>query len=192
MLNRNFFFEQTKLTLFSGKFNQTQVDGLSAILDEWETNHSKKDDRWLAYMLATTHHETDRTIKGIEEYGKGKNKPYGRNIKQNGTKYFDTTNLFYGRGFVQLTWYENYQKAGKKLGLDLIKKPELVLEIKNATKILFNGMMDGWFTGKKLSDYFNPAKEQWLNARKIINGKDKRELIAAYGKQYYAAISYTT
>ena len=191
MLNRNFFFEQTKLTLFSGKFNQTQVNGLTAILDEWETNHSKKDDRWLAYMLATTHHETDRTIKGIEEYGKGKTKPYGKNIKQDGTKYFDTTNLFYGRGFVQLTWYENYQRAGKKLGLDLIKKPELVLVIKNATKILFNGMMEGWFTGKKLSDYFNPATEQWLNARKIINGKDKRELIAAYGKQYYAAISYT-
>lgn len=39
---------------------QSQVEGLTAILDEWEANHSTKDDRFLAYMLATVHHETDR------------------------------------------------------------------------------------------------------------------------------------
>jgi hypothetical protein len=191
MLNRNFFFEQAKITLFSGKFKQSQVDGLTAILDEWEKNHAKKDDRWLAYMLATTHHETDRTFRGIEEYGKGKNQPYGQNIKQDRTRYFDTANRFYGRGFVQLTWYENYQRAGKKLGLDLINNPELVLEIKNATQILFSGMMEGWFTGKKLSGYFNEQTEDWRNARKIINRLDKADLIADYAKKYYAAISYT-
>ncbi len=191
MLNRNFFFDQTKISLFNGKFNQTQIDGLNAILDEWEKNYSKKDDRWLAYMLATTHHETDRTFRGIEEYGKGKTRPYGKNIKMDKTRYFDTTNLFYGRGFVQLTWYENYQKAGKKLGLDLINKPELVLEIKNATQVLFSGMMEGWFTGRKLSTYFNVTTEDWKNARRIINGTDKADLIAAYAKQYYASISYT-
>ncbi len=192
MLNRNFFFDQTKISLFNGKFNQTQIDGLNAILDEWEKNYSKKDDRWLAYMFATTHHETDRTFRGIEEYGKGKNRPYGKNIKMDRTRYFDTPNLFYGRGFVQLTWYENYQKAGKKLGLDLINKPELVLEIKNATQVLFSGMMEGWFTGRKLSTYFNATIEDWKNARRIINGTDKADLIAAYAKQYYASISYTT
>ncbi len=192
MLNRNFFFEQTKISLFNGKFNQTQLDGLTAILHEWEKNHSKKDDRWLAYMLATTHHETDRTFRGIEEYGKGKTRPYGKNIKMDRTRYHDTLNLFYGRGFVQLTWYENYQKAGKKLGLDLINKPELVLEIKNATQVLFLGMIEGWFTGRKLSSYFNSISEDWRNARKIINGLDKADLISAYAKQYYGAISYTT
>ena len=191
MLNRNFFFDQTKISLFNGKFSQTQIDGLNAILDEWEKNYSKKDDRWLAYMFATTHHETDRTFRGIEEYGKGKNRPYGKNIKMDRTRYFDTPNLFYGRGFVQLTWYENYQKAGKKLGLDLINKPELVLEIKNATQVLFSGMMEGWFTGRKLSTYFNTTTEDWKNARRIINGTDKADLIATYAKQYYASISYT-
>src|SRR5262249_12075507 len=107
------------------------------------------------------------------------------------TKYFDTINLFYGRGFVQLTWYENYQKAGKKLNADFIKKPELVLELKYATPILFAGMFEGWFTGKKLSAYFNQQKEEWRNARRIINGTDKADLIADYGKKYYAAISHT-
>ena len=68
MINRDFFFFNSKKILFNGKFRQSQVDGLNAILNEWEKNYSSKDDRWLAYMLATAHHETDRRIQPIEEY----------------------------------------------------------------------------------------------------------------------------
>ena len=191
MINRDFFFFNSKKILFNGKFRQSQVDGLNAILNEWEKNYSSKDDRWLAYMLATAHHETDRRIQPIEEYGKGKGRPYGKNIKMNGTRYNDTANLFYGRGFVQLTWYENYQKARVKLGLNLIKNPEKTLELSVATKIMFLGMMEGWFTGKKLSQYFNSATEDVYNARRIINGTDKANLIADYAYDYYSCISYT-
>ena len=191
MINRDFFFFNSKKILFNGKFRQSQVDGLNAILNEWEKNYSSKDDRWLAYMLATAHHETDRRMQPIEEYGKGKGRTYGKNIKMNGTRYNDTANLFYGRGFVQLTWYENYQKAGAKLGLNLIKNPEKTLELPVATKIMFLGMMEGWFTGKKLSQYFNSTTEDVYNARRIINGTDKANLIADYAYDYYSCISYT-
>lgn len=192
MINRDFFFFNARKTLFSGKFKQSQVDGLNAILDEWEKNYYDDDDRWLAYMLATAHHETDRRMQPIEEYGKGKGRPYGTNLKMNRTRYFDTNNIFYGRGFVQLTWYENYEKAGKKLGINLIKNPEKALDLKYATKIMFLGMMEGWFTGKKLSDYLNDNKGDVYNARRIINGTDKASLIADYAFDYYASISYTT
>jgi len=192
MINRKFFFDHVRQVLFNGKLSQQQVNGITAILDEWEANHADDDDRWLAYMLATVHHETDRKMAPIEEYGKGKNRPYGRRIKMSGAPYTDTNNLFYGRGFVQLTWYENYQKAGRKLGVDMIKKPELALDLKYATDILFYGMSEGWFTGKKLSDYFQGDKEDWVNARRIINGTDKASLVASYAKLYYSAISYTT
>ncbi|MDQ3063498.1 MAG: hypothetical protein M3R14_11670 [Acidobacteriota bacterium] len=57
---------------------------------------------------------------------------------------------------------------------------------------MFYGMTNGSFTGKKLSDYFNPNKGEWVSARRIINILDKANLIAGYGKQFYAAISYTT
>lgn len=192
MINRDFFFMNARKELFGGKLKQSQVDGLSAILNEWEKNYYVEDDRWLAYMLATAHHETDRRMQPIEEYGKGKGRPYGSNIKMNRTRYFDTDNRFYGRGFVQLTWYENYEKAGKKLGINLIKNPEKSLELKYATQIMFLGMMEGWFTGKKLSDYFNDNKGDVYNARRIINGTDKASLIADYAFSYYASISYTT
>jgi hypothetical protein len=191
MINRKFFFDNAKHVLFDGKMSQGQVNGITAILDEWETNHSTKDDRWLAYMLATAHHETDRTMAPIEEYGKGKKCRYGKRCKMDGKPYSDTPAIFYGRGFVQLTWYENYEKAGKKLGLDLLHKPELALSLPVATQIMFTGMMDGWFTGKKLNDYFNSNKEDWVNARRIINGTDRAQLISSYALKYYGSISHT-
>jgi putative chitinase len=185
MINRKFFFDHVRCHLFDGKLRQSHVDGFNAILAEWERKYAKKDDRWLAYMLATTHHETDRTMQPIEEYGKGKGRTYGVADSVTGHTY-------YGRGFVQLTWKSNYQSMGKKLKVDLVNRPELALGLKVATRILFQGMMEGTFTGVRLSTYFNPNKDDWMNARRIINGLDKANLIAGYGKSYYAAISYTT
>lgn len=197
MINRKFFFDHAKTFLFDGKMNSNQVKGITAILNEWERNYSKNDDRWLAYMLATTHHETGRTIQPIAEWGKGKNLPYGSRLKmtkdKNGKRipYTDTTEIFYGRGFVQLTWYENYDKAGRKLGKNFLHNANGVMELENATKIMFLGMKEGWFTGKKLTDYFDKTTDDWKNARKIINGLDKADLIKDHALKYYSCISYT-
>jgi putative chitinase len=185
MINRQFFFDHARQHLFGGSLKPGPVVGLTAVLDYWEANSSKKDDRWLAYALATAHHETDRTFRGIEEYGKGRNKEYGKIDPE-------TRVAYYGRGLVQLTWRNNYKKMGDLLGLDLVHHPEKALDIGIATKVLFVGMTRGTFTGKKFSDYFAADADDWINARRIINGKDKANLIAGYGKQYYAAISYTT
>ena len=59
-INRKFFFDTVRLSLFDGSLRQGQVNGMTAILDYWETHHATKDDRWLAYALGTTHHEVDR------------------------------------------------------------------------------------------------------------------------------------
>lgn len=191
MINRKFFFDHARITLFGGKLTTLQVAGMTAILDEWESKqtHNYTDNRHLAYMLATTYHETDKKMQPIEEYGKGKGRDYGKRLKLSRKPYADTMALFYGRGFVQLTWYENYDKAGRKYGINLLQKPELALRLDIATKIMFDGMYEGWFTGKKLADYFNNAKTDWLNARRIINGTDKAGLIADHAQKFYACIS---
>jgi putative chitinase len=185
MINRRFFFDYVRGHLFEGQLRQGQIEGLNAILAEWDSKYASKDDRWLAYMLATTHHETDRRMQPIEEYGKGKGRAYGKPDLVTGKTY-------YGRGFVQLTWKANYDAMGRKLNLDLLKRPELALRLDAATQILFLGMLEGTFTGKKLNTYFNAGTEDWVNARRIINGLDKANLIATYGRSYYASISYTT
>lgn len=196
MINKPFFFSQVKLHLFGGSFTQKQVNGLNAILTEWEAKFSRNDDRFLAYMLATVHHETDKQMQPIEEYGKGRGKDYGRKLKMGRgpgrrVAYSTPNQLYYGRGYVQLTWYENYEKAAKELKVDCLQHPELTLDLSIATQIMFAGMTKGWFTGKKLSDYFNKTKADWVNARRIINGLDKAQLIKDYAIKYYAAISYT-
>ena len=96
LINRDFFFLQVKKLLFGGKVSPAQVNGLNAILDGWEQNYSGDDDRWLAYALATTFHETDQKFQPIEEYGKGKGHKYGQPDP-------NTHQTYYGRGFVQLT-----------------------------------------------------------------------------------------
>jgi putative chitinase len=128
-------------------------------------------------------------MQPIEEYGKGKGRDYGKRLKMSRKPYTDTTALLYGRGFVQLTWHENYDKAGRKYGINLLQNPELALRLDIATKIMFDGMYEGWFTGKKLADYFNNAKTDWIGARRIINGTDKAGLIADHAQKFYACIS---
>ena len=68
-INRKFFFEEVRGRLFDGRFKQSQVNGLTGLLDYWEAKHSDKDDRWLAYALATVHYEVDRKMQPIKEYG---------------------------------------------------------------------------------------------------------------------------
>ncbi len=141
-----------------------------------------------AYVLATPYWETGRMMKPIYEKGArayfNKYEPgtkIGANLgnTQKGDGY-----LYRGRGFVQLTGRANYAKAGKKLGVDLIGKPDLALDSAVAPLILLTGMIEGWFTGKKLSDYITATKADFVGARRIINGQDKAKEIAALAKQY--------
>ncbi len=177
MINRGFFFDQVNLRLFDGRLPARTRESLGQILDYWETNSPKADDRWLAYALGTAHHETDRTFGPIREYGRGK-----------GKRYYP----YYGRGLVQLTWDYNYRAMSPVVGIDLVKNPDAALELKNAIPIMFVGMTKGTFTGKKFADYFNKTTEEWVKARRIINGLDKANTIAGHARKYYGTISYTT
>jgi hypothetical protein len=49
-------------------------------------------------------------------------------------------------------------------------------------------MTKGLFTGKKLNDYINNTKTDYVNARKIINGLDRANLIASYAKVFETAL----
>lgn len=166
--------------MFKGVLGQAQVDGMDGIIDEWE-RRDLTDLRWLAYMFSTTMHETAFTMMPIKEYGKGKGRKYGVPDPQTGQ-------IYYGRGFVQLTWKYNYEKAGKHLDADFVKHPDLVMSVINASAILFDGMIHGWFTGKKLSDYIHGASCDYVNARRIINGTDKASTLAGYAKKFEHAL----
>ncbi len=178
MINHKVFFDQVREHPFGGSLTPSAVTNIEAILTEWERRRLT-DLRHLAYMLATVLAECGRNMAPIPEVGRGRGHPYGRIV--NG-------HVYYGRGYVQLTWDYNYKKLGQLTGVDLYNHPDLALQPTIASKILFEGMLKGSFTNKKLSDYFSATKEDWYNARRIINGVDRASEIAGYGKQFYAAL----
>lgn len=191
-MNRQTFFNEIRSTLFSGRLTQSQVDGMNFKLTAW-VQSGLTDIRWLAYMLATVFHETGKKMIPIEEYGKGRGKTYGQKLKHNHKPYTWPDKLYYGRGDVQLTWYENYELMGKLLGIPLLEQPELALVPEISAKIMIEGMTKGKsnrgdFTGVSLENYFNATKDDPVNARRIINGLDKAKLIEGYHNRFLSAI----
>jgi hypothetical protein len=163
-----------------GALNQSRVDGINTLVAEMEAREWA-DQRWWAYVLATAWHETAGTMKPLEEYGRGAGRAYGNPDPVTGKTYF-------GRGFVQLTWKDNYQRLGGILGLPLVGQPELALEPVNAARIMCEGMAGGLFTGKALGDYFDADTDDPRNARRIVNGTDRAELIARYHGKALVAV----
>lgn len=149
-----------------------------------------------AYVLATVALETDRTMKPIREYGKNAyfKKMYDikgsrpKKARELGNVHPGDGVKFHGRGYVQLTGRTNYKRATDKLGVDFIARPDDVMKPEHAVKILVVGMLEGWFTGKKLSHYITLQKSDFTNARRIINGTDRMHEIAAIAQDYDARL----
>jgi putative chitinase len=188
LIQRKYFFDSVRSSLFGGSLNQSQVDGLNTLLDYAE--EIGIDDRHLAYLLATAAHETAWTMQPIKEYGEGKGKPYGEPAGPYNQRY-------YGRGYVQLTWFDNYQKQDDKLKLkgELVKNPDLALDPEIARQILFHGCLDGDFTGICLGDHIicaDPATDvtDYFEARTVVNGHDRATDIKNYAIKFANGITH--
>lgn len=183
-MNKEAFFKVVRDKY--GPLSQERVNGfetLLAVVTGRPVSHQ-------AYLLATAWHETAYTMQPIYERGKvsyfSKYEPgtsigkrLGNTQKGDGYKYR-------GRGYVQITGRANYRKAGEALNVDLEGNPDAALEPAIAAKILVQGCVEGWFTGKSLSDYL-PG--DYVGARRVVNGTDKAEAIAAHARVFADAIN---
>jgi len=140
---------------------------------------------WVANALATAWLETNETMKPVREAYWLSEEWRKRNLR-----YYP----WYGRGYVQLTWEKNYTRADTELGLGgkLLAAPDLAMEPANAARIMVAGMSEGWFTGKKLSDYIpaggEGAADQHKQARRIINGTDRWDDLTAFAMKFQDAL----
>lgn len=142
-----------------------------------------------AYILATANWETGGGMTPVKEtvmpWHNDKN-PTDKEVINRLNAWADKTGRsnrywndgWFGRGYVQLTHKENYQKAG------ISHNPDLALDPKTASRILVTGMMQGWFTGVSLTDYINGSIKDYMNARRVVNGADHSEEIAVIAKDY--------
>ena len=201
-------FYDTVRPLFGGRLAQHQVDGMNRIVaygEEW--GYDLYD---LAYILATAKHETGDWMQPIREGAHRFGPDYTdasakRAVASIHAKGIISTNYalpsgpygqsYYGRGLVQITWHANYEKFARILGVPLDQNPDLALEWDHALDIMFIGMRDGVFTGKKLSDFPFPA--EFKQARVIVNGDSHKtwggkeridDRLARYARTFAAAL----
>lgn len=174
-INRTSFFTDYREAF--GHLTQGQVNGLETLISLLERDERVTDPRHAAYMLATAKHETGNDFQPVPEDGRGKGKPYGKPDRVTGQ-------VYYGRGYVQLTWADNYKAQGHALGIDLYHYPEEALKPGVAYDIMSRGMRLGMFTGVGLSHYIYGESCDYHAARKIINGLDCADRIAGYAAHF--------
>ncbi len=144
------FFDSVRESgIFGSALKPDQVKGLEAVLG------AAKAAGWslafTAYALATACHETAYTMQPVREAFW-----LSESWRRTHLRYFP----FYGRGYVQLTWKANYEKADRELELGgrLNEDLDLALNPDIAAKILVRGMQEGWFAGDKTGERHTLAR----------------------------------
>ena len=199
-IERKVFFDAVRGTLYGGRLARGQVGGMVALLDRFERGDETADRRFLAYMLATAHHETGGRMQPVREtfaasdaaaiahldraFSEGRlpqvSAPYWRRDADGKS--------WLGRGLVQITHRRNYERLSALTGVDLVARPGRAMELAVSVEILFAGMLQGAFTGRRLADHFSGSGSDWVGARRIVNGLDRAERVAGYGRAFLAAL----
>lgn len=195
-MNLKAFFDAVRADsrVFGKTLSPGQVEGCEVILKASEG----LDITHAAYLLATAYHETAETMQPVREtlastddsairiLDRAWSNGLLRWVKRPYWRKDEHGKSWLGRGYVQLTWRNNYEKAGEMIGVNLVSSPERALEIDIASAVLVKGCIRGIFTGKALSDYL-PG--DYVNARRVVNGTDKAELVARYAMAFEDALT---
>ncbi len=191
-MDHSVFFNRIRHSLYGGRLSQSAVDNINVILGFWDNAHPDNPRNQLAYILATVLAEVGRDMNPVRETfansdaqarARLSHKPYAQSVPPHGHAY-------YGRGYVQLTWRSNYQTQENKLGVPLVREPDLALNADIAIQVLVGGMMAGDFNrdGHGLPHYVNEQDQDFFQARRTVNILDRAFEIAGYATRFLNAI----
>jgi len=188
------FFAAIRTSLFRDsagrpRLTAAQVSGMEDILKGLRKHDVPRS--WAAYVLATAYHETAQRMQPVREGLNASDSWRRRNLR-----YYP----WYGRGHVQLTWEENYRRADRELGLNgtLVADADRALEPEISVAVMIRGMLNGWFSGDKsgrhtlarhLPNVDTATREQFRQARRIVNLMDKADLIAGQAILFQNALT---
>jgi Peptidase family M23/Chitinase class I len=131
----------------------------------------------VAYVLATVHRETSFV-----------------NFEEGSTRHQSDSEGFWGRGYVQITHRDAYQRMGRALGIDLENNPDLARQPDVAARILAYGFKNGSFGIRRTIDEMIPCNGQvnYREARRMINDSAQAGNIAQAAQMYYDALTSTS
>lgn len=112
----------------------------------------------------------------------------GGEVSQVYTNDDGTEHEYYGRGYVQLTWWSNYAKASLAIGkgFDLLLNPELVMQPEIAYELMSHGMRtgQGFANGRSFKKFFIGGHTDYEGARSMVNGIDCKKEIAEIARKF--------
>jgi len=179
------FFSDAR-QIIGGSLSQKQVDTINAIVSAGVNRGVSVDH--LAYILATAQGESGmdyskrenmyysaERISQVFKRLAGREQELARspkalasaayaNMLGNGNEASGDGWIYRGGGLPQLTGKDNYAKFG------LADDPAKAATLEYGVPALFDGMLNGMFTGKSLADYTNAGKLDFVQARRVVNG----------------------
>lgn len=95
---------------------------------------------------------------------------------------------YYGRGFMQLTWWDNYALAGASIGrrLDLLFDPELANDAGVSYRIMSTAMRTGssFANGRTFAQFFYGEMTDYVSARSMVNGNSGQVEVAEIARRF--------
>jgi peptidoglycan hydrolase-like protein with peptidoglycan-binding domain len=135
----------------------------------------------IAYVLATAEHESDR-FATLEEYASGAAYEGRADL---GNTHPGDGRRFKGRGYVQLTGRNNYKAYADRSGIRLLDLPYILMNWPSLSVwVIVDGMMRGAYTGKRLDQFVNKDRQDFREARRVVNGQDQAEKIAQQAREW--------
>lgn len=175
--------------MFGKSLSKAQVAGMEGILDGFAVTGDGRD-KTLAYGLATARREVGAGMVPVREGFKrtdAEARAYA--LRHYASEYGKPAgpwgHVYYGRGYVQLTWLDNYEREG------IAADPDKALEPTFAAELMFKGLLDGRWNGdgKGLAFYLpTGGPDDLKNARRTVNITDHWEEIAGFHRQFMAVI----
>lgn len=201
--------------VFGSSLTRQHVLGVETIVDEGQRRGIRL--CHLAAILAAAYHETGGAMQPVDENLNYSAKrlpqvwparfptvasaePYACNPRKLANRVYgerlgnveaDDGWRYRGRGLAQITGKANYAKFG------LIATPDQASDMATAVRILFDGMMQGLFTGRRLADFDTDESRseaatgyRYAASRAIINSDVRQNgpKIEAYGRVFEKAL----
>lgn len=183
--------ENCKSLPFNRVFQKHEKEAVEYLFNTF-ISERYSDLRLLAYALATVRIECGSNMVPVREGFKATDAQARAHVNRYGRAYAKAYPIagggdavYYGRGYVQLTWRKNYLQEG------IEDNPDKALEPEWAAQLLFKGLLDGRWNGQGHGLMYYLDRNDTYNARRTVNVTNKADIVADWYKDFLETLEYS-